>query len=107
MNKLSKEKRNQLILVILVTVLSLAGLWFGLISFQQRYLLDLAARKQSALTRQAKIERAIKNADQIENDLAEATKKLSELEDNMASGDLYNWMFQVVRNFRLPYKVEI
>ena len=107
MNKLSAEKRNQLILVVLLTVAVMAGLWFGLIHFQQQNLEALANRKAAAAQKLKDIEMTVKNADQIEADLAQANKKLADLEDDMASGDLLSWMHDTIRKFKLPYKVEL
>src|ERR1051326_5474955 len=107
MNKLSKEKRNQLILVILITVVGVAGLWLGLINFQKQYLQDLAFRKEAARKKVAEVEQKIKSADQIESDLAVKSKKLAEMEDDMASGDLYSWMVNNIRRFKLPYKIDL
>ena len=41
MKKLSKEKRNQLILVVMLTTMGVAGLWFGLIYTQQQRISQL------------------------------------------------------------------
>lgn len=108
MNKLPKEKRNQLILVILIVVAGLAGIWYGLINFQQQYLQDLAERKKVAQDKLKKVELAIKNADQTETDLAAFSKKLADLEEDMGSGDLFSWIVnKQLRPFLGPYKVEI
>ena len=105
--KLSKEKRDQLILVILITVGGMAGLWFGLINFQKDRLKRLDEMKEAASKELAKVERMNKNSDQIENDLAASGKKLADLEENMASGDVYLWMVNNIRRFKLPYKVDV
>lgn len=107
MNKLPKEKRDKLILVILVTVAGVAGLWFGLIQWQRDHLEVLALRKDKAQEDLLKVEKLIRNADQIEADLAVTGRKLAAAEENMAPGDVYLWMVQNVRRFKLPYKVEI
>ena len=108
MNKLPKEKRNQLILVVVIIGFGIAGIWYGLISFQNQYLLDLADRKNAAQEKLKKVETAIKNADQTEADLATSSKKLADLEDDMGSGDLFSWIVsKQLRPFLAPYKVEI
>ena len=108
MNKLPKEKRNRLILVIVVIGVGLAGIWYGLINFQQQYLDDLATKKSAAEDKLHKVELAIKNADQTEVELAAAGKKLSDLEEDMGSGDLFSWIVsKQLRPFLAPYKVEI
>jgi len=107
MNKLSKEKRNQLVLVVLVTLFALAGLWFGLINFQRTSLRSLAADKAAAQKKLNDVETAIKNKDQLETELAKASRTLGDLEDDMASGDLYSWMVNTIRQFNLSYRVDI
>src|SRR6266550_3988710 len=97
MSKLSPEKRSKVILVSLITLSVIAALWFGLIHFQQQTLLSLADRKLAA-------DQRIK---QIEADLAQAEKKLADLEDDMASGDLHSWMYDMIRKFKLGYKVDL
>ncbi len=88
MNKLSKEKRDQLILVTLVTVAVLIGLWFGLISFQKQQLKGIADRNDAGQRKLTQMQQAIKNVGQVEIALGEAGKRLREQEDEMASGDL-------------------
>jgi len=108
MNKLSKQKRDQLILVILVTGLGISGIWFGLISFQNSHLQDLSDRTAAVRHNLDKIDQAVKHAEQVETDLAAAGKTLLELEEDMAAaGDLSGWMVTTIRKFKLPYKVEI
>src|SRR5437016_4984189 len=107
MNKLSKEKRNRLILVILITLAVLSGLWLGLINFQEKYLRELAAKKDANRATLDKQELRIRNADRLEAEVIEATKKVAELEEDMAPGDPVSWLFGKIQVFKLPYKVEI
>ena len=53
------------------------------------------------------VETAIKNKDQLETELAKASRTLGDLEDDMASGDLYSWMVNTIRQFNLSYRVDI
>ena len=107
MKRLPKDKRNKVVLVIMVTGMVLGTLWFGLISFQQQSLRGIQARKLAAERKRDQMEWAIKNAGQIEADLAEASKKLAKLEEAMSAGDHYSWVFNTIRQFKAPYKVEI
>ncbi len=108
MKHLPKERRNQFILVTVVTLVVLVGLWFGLISFQQEHLARLAAQKQAAEQKRQQVEQAIRNTGQLEAALAEASRKLAEQEGAMAPvGDQYSWMVETIRNFKLSYKVDI
>jgi len=107
MNSLSKEKRNQLILVILLTSCVVAGLWFGLIRFQQSRLEQLALSTKAAEQRLEQVRQSIETADVVEAKLGEAGKRLSAIESTMANGDLYAWTINTLRTFKVGYKVEI
>ncbi len=107
MNKLSKQKRNQLLLVVLLTVGVLAGLWFGLIGFQQQNLERLAQSKTAAEQKLEQIKQAVETADLVEAQLAEVGQRLSKIEGSMATGDLYSWTIDTLKKFKLGYRVEI
>lgn len=107
MNSLSKEKRNQLVLVVLLTGGVLAGLWFGLIRFQQARLDQLAQGKLVAAQKFDQVKQAIETADVVEAKLGEARQRLAKIESSMASGDLYSWTIDTLRKFKVGYKVEI
>jgi hypothetical protein len=107
-SKLSKEKRNQLILVVLITLGALSGLGLGLVKFQKENLVRLADRKASAEKKLAQMEDAVKHSTRIQTDLADAKQTLSQLESDIApAGDLYSWLISTIRSFKVPYKVEI
>lgn len=107
MRKLSKEKRDQLILVALVTVGALAALWFTLINLQQRHLKTLLTAKEKNERQLKDMEAAISKADQLNTEVSNLSGKLETIESGMASGDLYSWMISTLKQFKLPYKVEI
>ena len=84
----------------------LAGLFFGLIHFQKQNLKDLADRKEKAQRKLDQVERTVKNAERVEAQMAESTRKLAEMEEDMAPGDALSWMVSKIKLFKLPYKVE-
>ena len=105
--KLSKEKRNQLVLVILVSLVAVGALGFGLIKYQYARVARLTEMQADAAKKLAQMKDQLKHADQLEATLAASKKALAELEGGMASGDLYSWVINSVRAFKAPYKVEI
>jgi len=107
MKQLSKDKRNHLIMVIAATVAVLAVLWFGLISYQEKHLTELADRKTELQTKLDKVQQVVKNADLVESELVESSKQLASLEENMTSGEPYIWMHNKMKTFKASYKVEI
>ena len=107
MKRLSKDKRNQLIIVALITLAILAVIGFGLIRPQYASLSKIAQSKKVADTKLLSIKHAITNTDAVASELNEATYKLAHTEEDMASGDLYSWTYDTLRRFKQPYKVEI
>src|SRR5262245_53870195 len=104
MRHLPKEKRNRLILVILITVIVLSGLWFGLIGYQQKHLQDLAERRSTVQTKLDKVQQVVRNAEFVESETAIATKRLAQLEEDMVTGDPYAWMYSKMKDFKAAYK---
>jgi len=107
MNKLSKEKRNQLILVVIVVMAVLAGLWFSLIHTQQEDLRNLASQKKVDSDKLAQIGDTIKNSRKTEGELLLVSNELSKVESNMPRGDLYLSLVNTIRNFKADYDVQI
>lgn len=107
LSKLSKEKRDQLILVVMLTVFITAGLGFGLIKRQYQNLAHLAARRLRAETELAQVQNAVKHAAQIATRLAESKKALASQEADIASGDMYSWVINTLRPFKAGYKVDV
>jgi aconitase A len=89
--KLSKEKKQQLLLIAMVTIGTLAGLGWGLIKGQYEYIGSLADKKVATQKKLEQVEQAVKRTKQIEEELAENRKTLSEQERDVAEGDLYAW----------------
>jgi hypothetical protein len=105
--RLTKEKKQQLILTTVITLVCLAGWGFGLIRYQYGSLKELAAGKISAERKLEQMRKTVQQADRIAMDYADSKKTLAEMESDIASGDLYSWMISTIRRFRAPYKVEI
>ena len=107
LSKLPAEKRNRLVLVILVTLIAIAGLYFGLIKRQNENLVLLAQKKAAAARQLQVVHDAIHRADQIKTELDGAKITLAAAESDIASGDLYAWVMNWLRQFKASYKVEI
>jgi hypothetical protein len=107
MNQLSKEKRKQLALVLLLTCGALLGLWFGVVNAQKKSLAGLAQNTKTAERKLQMVKQTIEDAEVIEAQLLEASNRLARAESTMASGDLYAWAINTLKQFKLPYHVEI
>jgi Tfp pilus assembly protein PilO len=107
MSRISKEKRNHVILAILVIATVLAGLYFGLIRWQQKSLQELSKKRKAALQKEEQVTTTVQNAALIAADLAAVNKTLSTKEADIASGDLLAWMINTVRKFKRSYDLDI
>jgi Tfp pilus assembly protein PilO len=107
MRKLPKEKRDKLVIVIVITAITLSSLKFGLIDYQNSRLATLAVKRKSLEKKLSDMENSIRNGNSLDSQLAVEGQKLADLEENMASGDLYSWMVNTLRQFKLSYKIDI
>lgn len=107
MNKLRAEKKKQLLMVLVATGAILAGIWFGLISAQKNTLRALDTRKAGLQTKNDQMQTALKGAQRVQTELAESDTRLAKMESGMASGDLYSWAINTIKQFKTPYKVVI
>jgi len=105
--KLPKEKRNSLILVVILTVAVLNGLGFGLIKYQFNKLSEIREKRTKAEKKLVEMREAIKGAEHVEAQVAEQKKVLDDIEDDMASGDINAWVINTLRTFKAGYKVEL
>ncbi len=105
--KLSKQKRNHLVLVALITLAAVAGLGFGLIRLQYTELGAIAAQTETARKKLAGMKKTILAGREVVNELNKASQRLTVLEADMGAGDLYSWGLDVFRRFRANYKVEL
>lgn len=103
MKKLSKEKKSKLILVILMTLVVTAGWGFGLLAWQRdshkKALRELEQREAQF----AAMTDMLARSGNLETEAAEAADTLSQLESQMASGDIYSWAVNTLREFRQNY----
>src|SRR5205814_3967514 len=80
---------------------------WGLIKGQYDHLKEIAEKKVTTQKKLAQVEEAVKRVKQIEEELVENRKALSEQERDIAEGDLYAWVINTLRKFQADYKVEI
>lgn len=110
MNKISKEKKQQIIAILIGSVVLVGCLWYFVIGGQRE---SIAARMREIDDTDKKIDAAQKlkaKKDKAETDLEAANKRLGTIEDGMASGDLYSWVILTMNKFRSgppPHKVDI
>lgn len=107
MKKMSPAKRRQVLLILLVTGGVLAGLWFSLVSAQNRGLVELDRSIKAMEDKLHTTRKTLQGAAQLETELTAASTQLEQLEEDMASGDLYASLINRIRAFRQTHKVDI
>jgi hypothetical protein len=107
MNKLPKEKRDQLILVCICTLATLAVISLGLIRRQYAGISATNARNEAARNNLQTMEDTIKRADTISAQVVDLTYTLSHTEGDLATGDPAAWIYDTIRTFKTHYKVDI
>ena len=107
MRRLSKEKRNQLVLVAVCALAVLGLMWFDLIQPRYAALKQAADAQNTAENQLEGIQKAIKRANAVTADLTDITQTLSNSQSDIASGDLYSWTYNTIRLFKSSYQVNI
>ena len=107
MKKMSPAKRRQVLLILLVTGGVLAGLWFSLVSAQNRGLVELDRSIKAMEDKLHTTRKTLQGAAQLETELTAASTQLEQLEEDMASGDLYACLINRIRAFRQTHQVDI
>ncbi len=108
MARLSKEKRDRLILVIILTIAISLGLWYGIITTRKERLIEAKANIRAAMDKLERAKRLVKQADTAEAQATAAVDQLKVIEDAMASGgDHYTWAILLLEKARARHDVKI
>lgn len=107
MNKLPKEKRDRLVLVMISTITLMVVIYLGWIRSQDSNISRIKAETATAGNQLMGIEDAIKKSEATTTALFDITETLSHAEDDMVSGDPFAWTYDTIRHFKTPYKVDI
>lgn len=105
MKHLSKQKKQHLLLVVIGTVGVLVGIWFGLISWQQARIAKLTNERDATRIEFDGMTETLKRSAKISEELDTETANLAKAERQMASGDLYAWIINTVREFKTRHKL--
>ncbi len=106
-SKLSKEKRQHLVLVVVGTAAILGLLGYFLIKGGYDKLSALGQKRKTATEKLEQMQRTVQRTREIEASFQQASDALAEKETGMATGDLYSWMQGSLRRFQRNYNVDI
>lgn len=100
MSKLSKEKRDKLILVCLLFIGALGVLYTFVLGAQRDKLSTYENQLASVRDKLSKAERLMKSGPIVESNLAENSKKLELMQKDMAPQGAYYWFLKLLEEFR-------
>lgn len=108
MNKLGKEKRNQLILIGMGTAGAVAAIWLLLISAQLAKINVIRGKITGAERDIAQRKQVLKEADEVKDKLQECHAHLCEIESTMPSGPPFTWVNSMLRRFNdSSYRIDM
>ena len=101
MSKLSKDRRDKLILISFAVVAVIGVLYVFVLGAQQDKLHVLGSQISAAKTKLGTAERLVKSADNIEASLTQLKQELETHEKDMApTGQYYYWFLKTLEEFR-------
>lgn len=107
MKRLPPAKRNQLIVVVLVTMALIGLVYFFLIGPQNARIKMLAGGLGTKRSDLQRIKETIKQAPTTATNLTEISRQLAHAEEDVATGDVYAWTYDTLRRFKSSYHVDI
>jgi Tfp pilus assembly protein PilO len=96
MAKISKEKSQQIFLIVSATAIALYGVWYFLIAANLTTIRETRKKQEEAELKVKTAQNLATQSDIINRDLAAAQQRLQTIELEMASGDYYIWSFKLM-----------
>lgn len=107
MNRLSKEKRDKLILVCMIFAIALIVIGLLLIRPEYTSIKDMKASADVARQKLQNMQDAIAKAATTDAMLQDTSETLVNAEKDMATGDPNAWIYDTIRGFKSQYKMDI
>jgi Tfp pilus assembly protein PilO len=102
-----KDKRNKLILTVVIICALLGLFFFFVIRAQYASIAAVVQKTNDQRGKLDKIKKAVKMSVATEAELGDLSDKLQQAEQNMASDDVYAWSYDFIRHFKTGYAVNI
>lgn len=107
MKRLPPDKRNKLVLVIAGTAGLIGLVYFLLISPQKEENQKLGAAEAADRAKLQQVKQTVSQAAATSDRVAEISQLLARAEDDSATGDVFAWTYDTIRQFKTAHKVEI
>jgi hypothetical protein len=100
MSKSPKEKRERLILAVMMSLAGMAGIWFGLLEPQQASLRNKAKLLQETQGKLAAVQRELRLTETFKKHLETARQEIESMEAKMPTGDVYRWAIRSITSLQ-------
>jgi Tfp pilus assembly protein PilO len=107
MPKLSKEKRDRLILIYLVSVFAMAATYILLVRSQQERLKQMDVETQNLDEQINGTKRLLDKREEFDKTRTKVQTELASRESGMAEGDRFFWFVNMLNKFKADYSVDI
>jgi Tfp pilus assembly protein PilO len=100
MSKSPKEKRERLILAVMMSLAGIAGIWFGLLEPQQASLRNKAKLLQETQAKLTAVQRELRLTETFKKHLETARQQIESMEAKMPTGDVYRWAIRSITSLQ-------
>jgi Tfp pilus assembly protein PilO len=107
MKRLPPAKRNNLILAIMGAIATISLVYFFLIGPQNEQNGKLAAQTIAEQARLQLMKKAVLQAADTAKAVNDIGAQLNQMESDIATGDVFIWTYDTIRQFKAGYKLEI
>lgn len=105
MNNLTKEKKQQLALVAIFTLVILIGVWFGLVDAQQKRRIQTEKKTAEMQKQIVEAEKLLKRKDEIKEAMEKNEQELVQREQTLPPPTpvAYQWLIEKVNDYTKPH----
>jgi len=103
----NRQKRNQLFVALALTVIAIGGIAFGILRPQYLKLAEIKKKTLDTQTLASNYKQIIAQSSKAPAQLDALTTELTKQEQDMATGDIYAWTIDMVRHFKVNYRVDV
>mgnify|MGYP001617320747 CR=1 FL=1 len=107
MTRLRREKRKQLLVLVVCAVLGTAAMGYGILGTQQRVLSARADELAEVAMMTKHARHGLELAPQFKADYEAGRQELARQEELMAKGDPYRWVIKTLEKIQSDYRVSI
>lgn len=100
MSNSPKQKREKLILAVMMSLAGVAGIWFGLLEPEQAGLRNRAKLLAETQGKLQTVQRELRLTESFKTNLDSARRQIQGMEAKMPTGDVYRWAIRSITSLQ-------